>query len=173
MTAATAAAPAGDLGAVLAVLREHAVALAASGPQPPSRIRVEAGGIVVELDWPGSAVPGSAVPGSPVGGGAVPAAAAPVAPVPELLAHNGTVAPAGHRLTAPTVGVFYRSPEPGAPPFVGEGDPVAAGQQVAIVEAMKLMIPVEADRAGRVAAILCDDGTSVEYGQPLFALVDA
>jgi acetyl-CoA carboxylase biotin carboxyl carrier protein len=76
-------------------------------------------------------------------------------------------------VTAPTVGVFYRSPEPGAPPFVSEGDVVAAGQQVAIIEAMKLMIPVEADRAGRVAAILCADADAVEYGQPLLVLAGA
>ena len=71
---------------------------------------------------------------------------------------------------APSVGVFYRAPEPGAPPFVGEGDTVRPGQQVAIVEAMKLMLPVEADRAGRVVEVLKRDGEPVEYGEVLFVL---
>jgi acetyl-CoA carboxylase biotin carboxyl carrier protein len=66
--------------------------------------------------------------------------------------------------------VFYRSPEPGAPPFVAEGDLVRPGQQVGIVEAMKLMIPVESDRAGRVLEVLLADGSAVEHGQPLLLL---
>jgi len=71
---------------------------------------------------------------------------------------------------APTVGVFYRAPSPGAAPFVEEGDTVAAGTQVGIVEAMKLMVPVEADRAGRVSKVLKSDGDPVEYGEPLIRL---
>ncbi|PEH79785.1 acetyl-CoA carboxylase biotin carboxyl carrier protein subunit [Nocardia sp. FDAARGOS_372] len=73
-------------------------------------------------------------------------------------------------LLAETVGVFYRAPEPGADPFVAEGDPVRAGQQVGIVEAMKLMIPVVATREGRVAEFLVDNGDAVEYGAPLLVL---
>ncbi|WP_079057207.1 acetyl-CoA carboxylase biotin carboxyl carrier protein [Streptomyces niveiscabiei] len=60
--------------------------------------------------------------------------------------------------------------EPGAEPFVEVGDRVKAGQQVAIVEVMKLMIPVEADRDAVVVEVLAGDGESVEYGQALFAL---
>lgn len=71
---------------------------------------------------------------------------------------------------SPSVGTFYRAPEPGAPPFVAEGDPVQPGQQIAIVEAMKLMLPVEATRAGRVIRILKSDGEPVEYGEPLLEL---
>jgi len=71
---------------------------------------------------------------------------------------------------SPTVGTFYRSPEPGAPPFVAEGDPVQSGQQLAIVEAMKMMLPVEAARDGRVTRILKTDGEPVEYGEPLMEL---
>ncbi|MEX3100671.1 biotin/lipoyl-containing protein [Streptomyces sp. ST1015] len=73
-------------------------------------------------------------------------------------------------LTASTVGTFFRSPEPGAEPFVEVGDRVKVGQQVAIVEVMKLMIPVEADRDAVVVEVLAGDGESVEYGQALFAL---
>jgi acetyl-CoA carboxylase biotin carboxyl carrier protein len=65
------------------------------------------------------------------------------------------------------VGTFYRAAEPGAAPFVQVGDPVETGQQVGIVEVMKLMTPVEADRPGRVVAILADDAVPVEHGQPL------
>lgn len=163
----------GDLGAVLAVLREHTAALVASAPQPLSRIRVEAAGIVVELDWPGGPAPERVAEPVLV---PAPVASRGTTPVSDPAVSDSPVAappPTGHRLTAPTVGVFYRSPEPGAPPFVGEGDRVVVGQQMAIIEAMKLMIPVEADRAGRVTAVLCDDATSVEFGQPLFALADA
>ncbi|MGA8116842.1 MAG: biotin/lipoyl-containing protein, partial [Actinocatenispora sp.] len=73
-------------------------------------------------------------------------------------------------LTAPMVGVFYRAPSPGAAPFVAEGDVIAPGQQVGIVEAMKLMIPVEADRSARITQILVEDGDPVEFATPLFAL---
>jgi acetyl-CoA carboxylase biotin carboxyl carrier protein len=68
------------------------------------------------------------------------------------------------------VGVFYHAREPGAEPFVTVGSVVAAGQQVGIVEAMKLMIPVEASRGGRVTAILKANGEPVEYDEPLFAV---
>ncbi|MBH0776520.1 acetyl-CoA carboxylase biotin carboxyl carrier protein [Nocardia bovistercoris] len=73
-------------------------------------------------------------------------------------------------VTAETVGVFYRLPEPGAAPFVTEGDPVRTGQQVGIVEAMKLMIPVTASAAGRVLEFLVENGEAVEYGAPLLRL---
>ncbi|WP_146765387.1 acetyl-CoA carboxylase biotin carboxyl carrier protein, partial [Micromonospora saelicesensis] len=71
---------------------------------------------------------------------------------------------------APIVGTFYRAPEPGARPFVAVGDLVRPGQPVAIVEAMKLMNEVIADRTGRVAAVLVEDGQPVEYDQPLVEL---
>jgi acetyl-CoA carboxylase biotin carboxyl carrier protein len=73
-------------------------------------------------------------------------------------------------VTAPLVGTFYRAGEPGARPFVEVGDVIQAGQQIAIVEAMKLMNAVESDQAGRVAEILVADAESVEYAQPLILL---
>jgi acetyl-CoA carboxylase biotin carboxyl carrier protein len=73
-------------------------------------------------------------------------------------------------VVAPCVGTFYRAPEPGAAPFVADGDVVQPGQQVGIIEAMKLMMPVAADRAGRVRGVL-DDGVAVEYGAVLVTLV--
>ncbi|MGH3427261.1 MAG: acetyl-CoA carboxylase biotin carboxyl carrier protein, partial [Mycobacteriales bacterium] len=78
-------------------------------------------------------------------------------------------APEVHYLTSPAVGVFYRAPEPGTAPFVSEGDTVVTGQQVGIIQAMKLMIPIEADQAGRVLDVLKSNGEPVEYGEKLFA----
>ena len=78
----------------------------------------------------------------------------------ELLVHPGTV-------TSPMVGTAYRSPEPGAPPFVEVGTKVAAGQTLVIIEAMKTMNQIPAPRAGVVLAILVEDGQPVEYGEPL------
>ena len=78
----------------------------------------------------------------------------------EILAHPGTV-------TSPMVGTAYRSPEPGAPPFVEVGTKVAAGQTLVIIEAMKTMNQIPAPRAGVVLAILVEDGQPVEYGEPL------
>lgn len=143
---------AADLDTVLAAVRKTAADLLAKSPVPPSTLNVRAGDVSVEMGWtPGEAVAPAA---------AIPAAAAPAA----------EEAPAGETITATTVGVFYRSPSPGAPPFVAEGDEIGRGQQIAIIEAMKLMLPVEADKGGRVAEVLVGDGEAVEYGTPLFRL---
>jgi len=78
----------------------------------------------------------------------------------ELVVHPGTV-------TSPMVGTAYRSPEPGAPPFVEIGAKIAAGQTLLIIEAMKTMNQIPSPRAGTVIAILVEDGQPVEYGEPL------
>jgi oxaloacetate decarboxylase (Na+ extruding) subunit alpha len=77
------------------------------------------------------------------------------------------------RVEAPMVGTFYRAPQPGAPPFVEEGDPVAPGQTLCILEAMKLMNEVKAEVEGIVRAIHVQNGQPVEFGQPLFDLEPA
>lgn len=74
-------------------------------------------------------------------------------------------------IVAPMVGTFYRSSKPDAPPFVSEGDIVHVGQTVCILEAMKLFNEITSDVAGRIVRVLVENGTPVEYGQPLF-LVD-
>jgi acetyl-CoA carboxylase biotin carboxyl carrier protein len=76
----------------------------------------------------------------------------------------------GHPIKAPLVGTFYRASQPGAPPFVNEGDTVDAGQTVGIVEAMKLMNQVQADVGGKVAKILAEDGQWVEFEQTLMLI---
>jgi acetyl-CoA carboxylase biotin carboxyl carrier protein len=78
--------------------------------------------------------------------------------------------PGEHVVTAPMVGTFYASPSPGAPPFVLVGDPVDAGQTVGIVEAMKIMNEIVAERGGIVTKILVENGQAVEYGSPLMHL---
>jgi acetyl-CoA carboxylase biotin carboxyl carrier protein len=133
-------------------------------PKPPRELRVRAGDVSLELQWP---EPGSG--GQP----APPAAQEPESGSQRRPDSEPESRPAGPSVCSPMVGIFYRAPEPGAAPFVAEGDQVNPGQQVAIIEAMKLMIPVEADKPGRIASVLVPDGQSVEYGQPLFALEPA
>jgi acetyl-CoA carboxylase biotin carboxyl carrier protein len=69
---------------------------------------------------------------------------------------------------SPMVGTFYRSPEPGIPPYVAEGTRVEKGQILCIIEAMKIMNEIETDAAGTIREILCENGQAVEFGQPLF-----
>ena len=78
--------------------------------------------------------------------------------------------PAGHAVTAPMVGTFYRAPAPGATPFVEIGQQVAAGDSLCIIEAMKMLNQIESDKAGVIKAILVENGQPVEYGEPLFII---
>ena len=78
--------------------------------------------------------------------------------------------PKGHVITSPIVGSFYRSPAPGAPPFVEIGQRVKTGDTLCVIEAMKMLNQIESDKDGVVAAILVENGQPVEYGQPLFAI---
>jgi acetyl-CoA carboxylase biotin carboxyl carrier protein len=72
-----------------------------------------------------------------------------------------------HAVTSPMVGTFYRSSSPGAKPFVEVGDMVKAGDTICIIEAMKILNEIEADKAGKVVQIMCENGQAVEYGQAL------
>ncbi|OXC88067.1 acetyl-CoA carboxylase, biotin carboxyl carrier protein, partial [Achromobacter sp. KAs 3-5] len=76
----------------------------------------------------------------------------------------------GPCLKAPMVGTFYRSPNPGAAPFVDVGATVKEGDPLCIIEAMKLLNEIEADKAGVIKEILVENGEPVEYGQPLFVI---
>ena len=78
--------------------------------------------------------------------------------------------PDGHVVKSPMVGSFYRSPSPGAKPFVEVGQSVSAGDTLCIIEAMKLLNEIEADQSGIISAILVESGQPVEYGQPLFVI---
>ena len=77
----------------------------------------------------------------------------------------------GHVVSSPMVGTFYRSPSPSSPPFVEVGTHVKAGDVVCIVEAMKMMNQIEAEKAGIIEAILVKDGEPVEFDQPLVTIV--
>ena len=68
------------------------------------------------------------------------------------------------------VGTFYRSASPGSPPFAEIGKEVKEGEPICIIEAMKIMNEIEADKAGTVRELLCEDGQAVEFGQPLFII---
>ncbi|MEB3370987.1 acetyl-CoA carboxylase biotin carboxyl carrier protein [Saccharopolyspora mangrovi] len=150
-----------DLDQVITVLRQHVHALSERSARAPGAVRLSARGVELEMTWPDVALPQAGEHPRTVAAEPAPAAA-PVEAEPDAVV-----------LRAETVGVFYRAPEPGAKPFVEEGDAVEPGTQIAIVEAMKLMIPVEADRAGTVLEVLVADGESVEHGQPLMKLAPA
>lgn len=75
-----------------------------------------------------------------------------------------------HAVKSPMVGTFYRSASPGAKPFVEVGDSIKVGETVCIIEAMKILNEIEADKAGTVKQILCENGQAVEYGQALFII---
>ncbi|MBM3469988.1 MAG: acetyl-CoA carboxylase biotin carboxyl carrier protein [Armatimonadetes bacterium] len=92
-----------------------------------------------------------------------PAATAAVAPDADDQDHLETVA-------APMVGTFYRASSPEVPPFVKEGDIVGEGQVICVIEAMKLFNEIQAEKSGRIARVLVDNASPVEYGQPLFLL---
>jgi acetyl-CoA carboxylase biotin carboxyl carrier protein len=100
------------------------------------------------------------------------AAAAPATPTTPAPPPPAEVPPKveGHVLKSPMVGTFYRAPSPGAKPFVEVGDTVKMGQTVCIIEAMKLLNEIEADKDGVVKAILAENGQPVEYGEPLLAI---
>ena len=110
--------------------------------------------------WPGSAAPASAAVFSP----ASPAPTSPLPAAPEAKAITG------HIVKSPMVGTFYRSASPGADSFVEIGSVVKAGEPVCIIEAMKIMNEIEADSAGTIREILCENGQAVEFGQPLFVI---
>jgi acetyl-CoA carboxylase biotin carboxyl carrier protein len=97
-----------------------------------------------------------------------PAAAAPAAAPPAAVT---PAAPArGQQVTAPMVGTFYSGPAPGAKPFVEIGTEVKPGDTLCVIEAMKMMNQIESEFAGRVVSVLVENGSPVEFGQPLFVI---
>ncbi len=97
---------------------------------------------------------------------AAPAAAPVAAPAPAA----PEVAPAGHQVKSPMVGTFYRSSSPGAKSFVEVGSQVKEGDTICIIEAMKILNEIEADKSGTITQILAENGQAVEYGAPLFII---
>ncbi len=101
---------------------------------------------------------------------AAPVAAPTAAPVAAQAVAAAPVEPPGHTVKSPMVGTFYRSSSPGAKAFVEVGDTIKEGETICIVEAMKILNEIEADKTGTVTAILVQNGQAVEYGQPLFTI---
>ena len=112
--------------------------------------------------------------GAPIAMAAAPVPAAPAMPAPVApVAAPAPAAPAvntANAVKSPMVGTFYRSPSPEAPSFVEVGQSVRAGDVLCIVEAMKMMNQIEADRAGTVTAIHAENGEPVEFDQPLITI---
>jgi acetyl-CoA carboxylase biotin carboxyl carrier protein len=99
------------------------------------------------------------------------AMAAPVAAAPAAAAAPVVeAAPAGHTVKSPMVGTFYRSSSPGAKAFAEVGQQVKEGETICIIEAMKILNEIEADKAGTITKILAENGQAVEYGAPLFII---
>jgi acetyl-CoA carboxylase biotin carboxyl carrier protein len=99
---------------------------------------------------------------------AAPASAAAVAPAPA--APEAAPAETGHVVKSPMVGTFYRASSPGAKPMVEVGDTIKEGGPICIIEAMKIMNEIDADKSGTVTKILVENGQAVEFGQPLFVI---
>lgn len=117
--------------------------------------------------------------GAPAQAYAAPVPVAPAMPAAAPAPAAATAAPAaaspdelaGHIVRSPMVGTFYASPAPGAGAFVTEGSSVKVGDALCIIEAMKMMNQIEADKAGTISAILVEDGEPIEYDQPLFTII--
>lgn len=128
--------------------------LVAAFPDAVRRVRMSANGVEVEMEWS----PGTGDPG------------------PEAVStFEGSIFPADdvpdhHLVLAPLVGTYYHAPEPGAAPFVSADEKVVVGQRVALVEVMKMMVPIESDKAGNFIEHLVPNGEAVEFGQPLLAI---
>ncbi|HEY0821468.1 MAG TPA: acetyl-CoA carboxylase biotin carboxyl carrier protein [Rhizobacter sp.] len=106
---------------------------------------------------------------APAAASAAPVAAAAPAPV-AAAAEAAPAAPAGHVVKSPMVGTFYGAASPGAKPFASVGTVVKEGDPICIIEAMKIMNEIEADKSGTVTQVLAQNGQAVEFGQPLFVI---
>jgi acetyl-CoA carboxylase biotin carboxyl carrier protein len=95
---------------------------------------------------------------------------APAKAAPAIEGPAAKPKPNEHVITAPMVGTFYASPSPGAKAFIEIGDEIKVGQVLCIIEAMKMMNQIEADKGGKVTSIMARNGDPVEFGQPLFVV---
>jgi len=109
--------------------------------------------------------PAAAAAAAPAGSPAL--APAPAAPATDGLTPFGEPAPGMRFVSAPLTGVWYPAPSPGARPYVNEGDEVAAGQVIGLIEAMKLFNEIKSDASGQITRVLVENGTLVKRKQPL------
>lgn len=99
-----------------------------------------------------------------------PALVAPAAAALPASEPPAPAAPTGHAIKSPMVGTFYRASSPGAKPMAEVGQTVKEGDPICIIEAMKIMNEIEADKSGTITKILVENGQAVEFGQPLFTI---
>lgn len=150
----------------LQALCASALRLLSAARQTPARLRLAAGAASIEIEWPPPAIAPGPAQDQPAAGEAQHRARAGNEDLGEAGGRDQGAAPC---IRAPMVGTFYHAPEPGSAPFVRAGDIVEAGQQVGILEVMKLMTPVQADQRARVLEFLVPDASPVEHGQPLIS----
>jgi acetyl-CoA carboxylase biotin carboxyl carrier protein len=144
----------------LANLREQATWLANDLAGPLRRLSLQSGDVVIEVEWQPQTDPAGTQPA-----GTQPVDAGPAKARPADQEADGHIV-----ICSPIVGTLYRAPSPDAAPFVEVGDPVEAGQTVAIVEAMKLFNPIVAEQPGIVTEVLVANGQQVQFGEPLLRL---
>ena len=132
-----------------------------------AEIEIKEGEESVRITRQAAAVPMAA---APVAYAAAPAQAAAPAAAPASEEPPAEEEISGHKVTSPMVGTFYRSSSPGAPAFTEVGKHVNEGDTLCIIEAMKILNQIEADKSGTVKAILVDDGQPVEFGQPMIII---
>lgn len=139
---------------ILRALRVALVGVVEAVPSALARVRLSLDGAELDVSWRDLSIP--TIPTVPVDEPAQSATSQPQTPADAI-----------HAVRSPLVGTFYRASEPGSTPYVEVGDVVTCGQQVAIIEAMKLMNAIEADCDGRVVEVPVPDGSPVEFDQPL------
>ena len=128
------------------------------------KVRIVKGGVAVAAP----VMMAAPVAMDPAASAAAAAAAAAAQAASASAAPPAAVEPAGRVIKSPMVGTYYRAASPGAKPFAEVGNVIKEGDPVCIIEAMKIMNEIEADCAGKIVQILCENGQAVEFGQPLF-----
>lgn len=147
---------------IVELMQEHELSYFDMTTADGTHLRLKKGADLESLRGALAAASFSSAPAAPapVAAAAAPAAAAPAAPA----------APAGSEITSPMVGTFYRRASPDAPEFVKVGDSVSVGQTLCIIEAMKVMNEIKAEKSGTITAVVVEDATPVQFGDVLFRI---
>ena len=150
-----------ELDPIVAAVDRLAPALESSGLD---ELELSVGDLTVRLVRHRAAMPAVAAPVAP------PASAPPAAPSTDGLTPFGEPAPGMRFVSAPLTGIWYPAPSPGARPYVNDGDEIASGQVVGLIEAMKLFNEIKSDASGRITRVLVENGTLVKRKQPLLEI---
>lgn len=139
-----------------------------------AEIEIHEGEESVRISRQGSSASQPPAQAYPVPGQVSTQSAAPATtPAPAPAAESAAPVEEGHVINSPMVGTFYSSPTPGSPAFVDIGQPVAVGDVICIIEAMKIMNQIECEVNGTITKVLVENGEPVEYGQPMFVVKPA